>query len=355
MARLDMPPNAEISEQLAAIETASLRAAELCRQMLAYAGKGRFVVEAADLTNLTEDLLPLLRVSIAQQATLHLQLERGLPAVMADATQIRQIVMNLVLNAVDAIASSTHSKTGEVTLKTGLVRVDNARLTQCVTGAGLPEGEYVFLEVIDSGCGMTPAVQAKIFDPFFTTKFAGRGLGLAAVLGIVRGHRGALEVESAPGRGSVFRLLLPPAKGAVAAKSTGAQADARRKYSGRVLVIEDEESVRTVTVAMLRSFGFTAHSAVDGQAGFGAFRENPNAVDLVLLDMVMPPAHGETNFDGDARAQAHVRVLLMSGFSEGDLLRRLGGARRSHYFEAITRDASNKAAQLRARQALVGS
>lgn len=316
-----VPASAGAEPQLRAIESAALRAAELCRQMLAYAGKGRFVIEPADLTVLTEELLPLLKISIGQHATLRLELGRSLPPVRADATQLRQIVMNLVLNAADAIGESG----GEITLTTGVVQADHAMLAACVAGAGLPGGNYVFLEVRDTGCGMPPDVLAKIFDPFFTTKFAGRGLGLAAVLGIVRGHHGALRVESTPGRGSSFRLLLPPAAAPapVARVEETAPVGAWRRAGG-VLVIEDEEPVRVVTMEILKTFGFTPRGAEDGKSGVALFRENPGAFDLVLLDLLMPGMSGEQTLAALREVKPDVRVLLMSGYSEGDILGRLG-------------------------------
>ena len=328
IARLALPAGNAGDPQLRAIEAASLRAAELCRQMLAYAGKGRFVIEPTDLTVLTEDLLPLLKISIAHQATLTLNLARNLPAVLADATQLRQIVMNLVLNAADAIASAGRTKPGEVMLTTGVMHADQVLLQSCVAGSGLPRGDYVFLEVRDNGTGMTPEVVAKIFDPFFTTKFAGRGLGLAAVLGIVRGHHGALRVQSAPGRGSSFRLLLPPAKKVAApAKPVEAGAPARWKRAGSVLVVEDEDHVRFVLVEMLKTFGFTPTSVADGPAAVAVFREKPAHFDLVMLDLLMPGMNGEQTLEALRGLQPDVRVLLVSGYAEGNVLGRLGGGR----------------------------
>lgn len=321
MARVTLPAGNAADAQLRAIEAASLRAAELCRQMLAYAGKGRFVVEPVNLTALVEDLLPLLKISIAHQAALKLRLARDLPAVLADATQIRQIAMNLVLNAADAIAD----RGGEIVLTTGLVHADHAMLSGCVAGGDLPTGDYVFLEVRDTGIGMTADVLAKIFDPFFTTKFAGRGLGLAAVLGIVRGHHGALRVESTPGLGSSFRLMLapvppaaPPSAGATVAPS------GRWQHPGHVLVVEDEEPVRIVTMEMLGMFGLKASGAADGATALEIFRQNPAAFDLVLLDLLMPGMNGEKVFRELRAIRPDVRVLLVSGYSEGDILRRLG-------------------------------
>jgi two-component system, cell cycle sensor histidine kinase and response regulator CckA len=321
MARMTLGDSHVIDDQLRAIEGASLRAAELCRQMLAYAGKGKFVVEPTDLTALVNDLLPLLKISVAHQATLTLHLEK-VPPVLADATQVRQIVMNLVLNAADAIVD----RGGEIVLKTGVMEADYALLANCAGGPGLPKGEYVFVEVRDTGTGMTPEIQSKIFDPFFTTKFAGRGLGLAAVLGIVRGHKGALRVESTPGVGSTFTLLLPPAPPTAVVNppsETSTLHPLRRPAN--LLVIDDEEEVRTVMLAMLKMGGYSAKAVADGDAGLKEFREKPDAYDIVVLDLLMPGMSGEQAFRSLRALKPNVKVLLVSGYSEGDILGRLGG------------------------------
>ncbi len=325
MARLSLNADSGVDGQLRAIESASLRAAELCRQMLAYAGKGRFVVEPTDLSMLVEDLLPLLKISIAHQASLTLKLARTVPPVQADATQLRQIVMNLVLNAADAVAD----RAGEIVLSTGHQRVDRATLAGCVAGADLPEGEYVFLEVRDNGAGMTPEVQAKIFDPFFTTKFAGRGLGLAAVLGIVRGHRGALRVDSSPGQGAAFRLFLPPQLAtSPALRSTEIESRAGTKRTGSVLVVDDEDQVRAVIEAMLKVCGFNAIGVADGESALTRFRGEPDRFDIVVLDLLMPGLTGEQTFRALRAIKPDLRILIVSGYSEGDILGRLGGGGR---------------------------
>ncbi|MDO8544926.1 MAG: CHASE domain-containing protein [Opitutaceae bacterium] len=336
LARLSLPGNSAVEPQLSAIENASLRAAELCRQMLAYAGKGQFVIEPTDLTAMTEELLPLLKISVARQATLTLNLPKDLPAVLADATQLRQIVMNLVLNAADAIGD----RGGEIILTAGMMHADHAMLAGCVAGAALPGGDYVYLEVRDTGCGMTPEVMAKIFDPFFTTKFAGRGLGLAAVLGIVRGHKGALRVTSAPGHGSSFRLLLPPVAAVARPLATPAASGGRWRSSASVLVVEDEELVRLVVMDTLKTFGLKPHGAADGAAAVDIFREKSRDFDLVVLDLLMPGLSGEQTLERLRAMRADVPVLLMSGYSEGDILGRVGGAGRLAFLaKPFTRDA----------------
>lgn len=344
LARLSTPPGASIEPQLRAIEHTALRAAELCRQMLAYAGKGRFVVESVDLTLLVEALLPLLNTSIARRAVLKLEMSRDLPAVMADATQLRQIVMNLVLNAADAMGPDG----GVITLRTGSIQADTALLASCAVGADLAPGEFVMLEVIDTGCGMPPEVLARIFDPFFTTKFAGRGLGLAAALGIVRGHGGALHVSSTPGQGSRFQLLLPPTTERGTLPTAIAAPDASWHRAGQVLVIDDEEPVRTVAADMLKTLGLAPRVVSDGSTGVAIFREAPSQYDLVLLDLMMPVMNGEQTLAALRAIRPDVRVLLMSGYSEGDLLRRLAHERSPIGFlpKPFTREAL--VAQLRA-------
>jgi two-component system cell cycle sensor histidine kinase/response regulator CckA len=315
--RLELPPDGDNDPLLLGIETASLRAAELCRQMLAYAGKGRRVIEPTALSALVEGMLPLLKISIGSRVRVHLALGTDLPSVTADPTQLRQIVMNLVINASDAIGDAT----GDIYLSTSVTAVDDATLRASIKGGELPAGDYVSLEVRDTGSGMSPEVLKKIFEPFFTTKVSGRGLGLGAVLGIVRGHRGALRVESTPGVGSSFRLFLPQTKDDVAPKSTPSSSPWRN--TARVLIIEDDETVRTVAGDALKSYGLSSQLAADGEAGIAMFEQDPAAFDLVLLDLVMPGLSGEENLARLRTARGDVPVLLMSGYSETDTIARL--------------------------------
>jgi len=205
LALLDLPPGSPAAQRLAEIETATYRAAELTNQMLAYSGKGRFTLQAVNLSRLAEEIAHLLRTAIPEQTAIQFNLPGDLPAIDADPAQIRQIAMNLITNAAEAIGEGG----GVIQVSTGVVDADRSYLAGTYFDEHLPAGRYVYLEVSDTGCGMSPETQAKIFDPFFTTKFTGRGLGLAAVIGIVRAHRGALKVSSQPGLGSTFRLLFP--------------------------------------------------------------------------------------------------------------------------------------------------
>ena len=319
LARLKLGEDAPVVPHLRKIELATARAAELCQQMLAYSGQSSFLIQPVDLGRLVEEILPLLHVSLASRARLHLDLS-PLPAVaLADATQLRQIVMNLVINAADAMGE----RSGDIYVTTGVRAFGREFLQATHDGVALAPGDYVFLEVRDTGCGMTPGVLAKIFDPFFTTKFAGRGLGLAAVRGIVRGHRGALHVVSQPGHGSTFTLLLPPSSQALAPTAPAPLKSGR--YAGRVLIIDDDAAVRDAAADLLRSFGLTPVTAPDGAGGIAVFAATPADFALVLLDLTMPGLSGEETLAALRGIAPGVRVLLISGYSENSRVTRLAG------------------------------
>jgi PAS domain S-box-containing protein len=329
LARLELGETSPVQKNLRQIETTALRAAELCQQMLAYSGRSRFVVERLDLSALIESTVPLLQLSLSRNAACRLDLDHRLPPVMADATQMRQIIMNLVMNAAEAM----DERGGEIVLSTGVVPVDRDRFAGMVIGNELPAGNYVFLRVADRGCGMAPETLARIFDPFFTTKFAGRGLGLAAVLGIVRSHEGALSVESEPGRGTTFTLFLPPTTGAVAAAPGKPVSSTPWRHSGTVLVADDEDDVRTVTGDILERLGFTVVSAADGREAVAHFEREPARFDLVLLDLTMPGLSGVETLMRMRELRPDLRVLLMSGYAESEADSRLAGVARDGFVQ----------------------
>jgi PAS domain S-box-containing protein len=320
LARMDLPETSPIQTYLMQIEQSAQRAADLCRQMLAYSGKGRFVIQRVNLSHLVQESVALLQVSISKDASLALTLTNPLPPVRADATQLRQILMNLVMNASDAIGN----RSGFIAIKTGVIEADSAYLANTHLSPVLPGGMYVYLEVADTGAGMDPDTLKRIFDPFFTTKFTGRGLGLAAVLGIVRGHQGALKVSSRPGQGSTFTLLLPTADGEAENVSTRQPAPSDWRGKGRALVIDDEETVRQVACKMLRSMGLECVAAVDGQQGLDLFSEHPVAFQLVLLDLTMPRMDGATTLAVLRKVRPEIPVILMSGYNEQDAVSQFG-------------------------------
>jgi PAS domain S-box-containing protein len=321
LARMESPSSSPVHASLSEIEQAAQRAADLCNQMLAYAGKGRFIVQSLDLSELIEDALPLLRASVQKNAALRFHLDPNLPAVHGDATQIRQILMNLVINAGDAIGE----KVGTITLTTGRLHADATYFAATHLAPHLAEGEYVYLEVSDTGCGMDAATVSRIFDPFFTTKFTGRGLGLAAVLGIVRGHRGSIEVHSEPRRGTTFRLLLPATKGEAEKVSAENPKGLPWKGSGMALVIDDEESVRSITARMLRKLGFEVLAVADGPAAMDAVASPEHAFRFALLDLTLPGMDGTQIFRELLRSRPDLKVMLMSGFNEQDAINRFAG------------------------------
>ncbi|PIW47121.1 MAG: hybrid sensor histidine kinase/response regulator [Zetaproteobacteria bacterium CG12_big_fil_rev_8_21_14_0_65_54_13] len=310
--------------QLSRITESSRRASELCRQMLAYSGKGRFVVKPLNLSLLVAEMTRLMEVSIGKNVQLTYQLDESLPMVEADAAQIQQVVLNLITNANEAIGEQS----GVISFSTGVMQADADYLSSSVTRKALPEGRYVWLEVSDTGCGMDAATAEKIFDPFFTTKFTGRGLGMSAVLGIVRGHHGALRVFSEPGQGATFRMLLPIAQDSSASASLSVDAIAVEHGpfgEGVVLVVDDEETIREVAVLMLEEIGFATLTAVNGQDAVDIYRQHAGEIVAVLLDMTMPKMDGSECFYALRRINPDVKVVLSSGYSEEEATTRFIG------------------------------
>jgi CheY-like chemotaxis protein len=296
---------------------AAEKAAHLTQQLLAYAGKGRFVSEKIDLSVLVREISELVQSSISKTVQIRLELEDRLPAVEADPGQIQQVIMNLVINGAEAIGEAV----GTVLVTTGSQMVDEEYIRNNFMGEPLEPGPYVTLEVHDTGAGMDEAVRSRIFDPFFTTKFTGRGLGLSAVLGIVRAHKGTIRVYSEPGRGSSFKILLPAAAGAARAPGL-LDPHEELRGSGLVLVVDDEEVVRSAAAAALRRYGYTTLTANDGAEGVKLFRERDGAIDLVLLDMTMPVMSGEEAFRQMRQFRPDVRVIVSSGYNEVEAIRR---------------------------------
>jgi PAS domain S-box-containing protein len=315
LALLDMEPESPARQRVEDIRTAGIRASELTRQLLAYSGKGRFVVEALNLNELIEEMAHLLRVSISKRVSLQYHLADDLPAIEADAAQIQQIIMNLITNASDAIGD----KAGTITLATGMIEANRQYLSSMFLNEDLPEGQYIYFEVSDTGCGMDEQTKARIFEPFFSTKFTGRGLGLSAVLGIVRGHAGAIKVYSELGKGTAFKVLLPSSGRQVRARkdlTEGQQEELRG--TGLILVADDDEYMRRVTKTALERQGYEVLTASDGPQCLELFRQHMERIVLVILDMTMPSLSGEETFRKLRQIQPEVRVLLTSGYNEQD-------------------------------------
>jgi two-component system cell cycle sensor histidine kinase/response regulator CckA len=308
LCREDVPEGSELAENLGEICTAATRAAELTNQMLAYSGRGRFVVEPLDLSAVVHEMGRLLAVSLPKKVDLHYVLAPELPPVAADVAQLRQVVMNLVTNAADAIGQ----RPGAVRIATRAVEATAEDLRSAYLGGELAPGPYVALEVSDDGCGMDPTTLERLFDPFFTTKSTGRGLGMAAVLGIVRGHRASIHVESHLGVGTTFRLLFPAA--AAHPRSAAAPRDAAEPQTrgARILVVDDEPSVRDFVASALLRQGWRPEVVPDGPQALARYDEG---FDLVILDLTMPVMDGQEVFQRLLARDPDARVLLTSGFS----------------------------------------
>jgi len=306
-------------DNLHRIEQAAARAADLAKQMLAYSGKGKFVIENIDLNRLLEEMLHMLEVSISKKVVLRLNTHQHLPSVEADATQMRQIIMNLVINASEAIGE----KSGVIAITTGCMDCDRSYLKDVWLDENLQGGLYVYLEIADSGCGMDKETLSKLFDPFFTTKFTGRGLGMAAVLGIVRGHRGAIKVYSEEKKGTSFKILLP-ASGRPAEIFNGECHTDERHGSGTVLLVDDEETVRGVGAEMLKVLGFATVTANDGREALEAFKQDPD-IAFVILDLTMPHMDGEQCFRELRLLNPMVKVIMSSGYNEQEVTQKFVG------------------------------
>jgi len=322
LALMEMQRGAPGRERIKDIRTAGLRASELTGQMLAYSGKGKFVVEPLDPNSVITEMSQLLRVATSKRCSLRYDLAEDLPQIEADVAQIRQVVMNLITNASEAIGD----RSGIISVRTGIVDADSDYVDR-LGAESLTPGRYVFLEVSDDGCGMDEATRKRIFEPFFTTKFTGRGLGLAGVLGIVKGHRGAMLVYSEPNKGSTFKVLLPAASGDAApgVERTQNEDEAPWKGTGKVLVVDDDPTAREVIAAVLTHAGFSVIAAEDGLAGVEAFKQLASEFVLVLLDMTMPRLSGEGTFRKLRSIRADVPVILMSGYNEMDVTNRFVG------------------------------
>ncbi len=321
LARVDLPPESPALEAVGEIETAAVRASELTRQLLAYAGKGRFVITRIDLRKLVEEMGHLLSAVIGNGVTVRYQFGDVPPVVEGDATQLRQVIMNLITNASDAIGD----RSGIVTVATTIVQADRSYLSEMLFDDELAPGLYVCLQISDTGAGMSPETRDRIFDPFFTTKFTGRGLGLAAVLGIMRAHRGAIKVYSEVGRGTTFKMLLPAAEGAAEALTRPPAKDRPEATTGLVLVVDDETSVRTVVKRLLESAGYAVITAADGEEGVEVFRAHHPHVRAVILDVTMPRMGGEEAFRRLRQIDPDVRVILSSGYSEQEATSQFAG------------------------------
>ncbi|MCZ6824409.1 MAG: PAS domain S-box protein [Gemmatimonadetes bacterium] len=327
LALLDLPADSPARARLQLIQKAAHRAAALTNQMLNYAGKGWLEPAQLDLSRIVREMGQLLQSVVSKEVALVFELAEDLPEINADAAQLGQVVMNLIMNASEAMGDSG----GQLTVRTGTVDATRGYLDQNSPGNDLPEGRYVYFEVLDGGCGMDAETRLRIFDPFFTTKFQGRGLGLAAVLGIVRGHGGTIDVESEAGRGTRFRVLFPGSDRSRAHGPAEPVATEEWRGSETVLVVDDDAGVREYAQEILERSGLSVICAADGREAIEFFQRHSEEISAVLLDQSMPGMSGDDALDEILKIRPNVPILLVSGYSEkrvSELFagRRLAGA-----------------------------
>ncbi len=316
-----LPLDSPVRGSLNSVTFAAENAAALTRQMLAYSGRGSFILNKIDLSSHVREAIPLVQAAISRTVEFRLELADDLPAIQADVSQLQQIVMNLAINAAEAIPDG---RRGKLAIHTRVHQLDEEYVrgnAGTLIGEVKP-GRYAVLEVQDNGSGMDEATRARIFEPFFTTKFTGRGLGLAAVLGIVKGHGGCIHLTSTPGQGTTFRVLFPTVSDAAERHSRTPIAAPAIAGSGTVLVIDDELMVRSVAKQALEHYGYRVLLAEDGQRGVDLFQRHKDAVDCVLLDATMPVMSGEETLATLQLLRPDIPVILSSGFSESEIQKR---------------------------------
>jgi len=325
LARDSIEPTSPAYDNIKSIETASTRAAELAMQMLAYSGKGKFLIESINTRKLVEEISNLLEVSISKNVQLNFEFSEDAPNIKGDLSQIRQVIMNLITNASEAIGDQE----GVITLATGRMECSESYLQQSNIvqptnlSNSLAAGLYSFVKVTDTGCGMDQETMEKVFDPFFTTKFTGRGLGMSAVLGILRGHHSALKATSEVGKGTSFTVLFPAFEinFQTAGKVEPVQDDHPDwKGKGVILLVDDEELVRTVGERGLKRLGYDVLLAANGLEALELYAQHGSDIECVLLDLTMPTMGGKEALAAIRKLDAQTKIVICSGYSEEETM-----------------------------------
>jgi signal transduction histidine kinase len=324
LAQMTIPEESKAAHYLQNMETTVLRASNLTRQMLAYSGRGTFVIQSLDLNQVSREITQLFKASISKKVEIRFDLQLDLPRIEADIAQMQQILMNLVTNASEAIGDQE----GCITLRTRTSRLDPEAITRDFPGQVLAPGSFVILEVTDTGCGMKRETLERLFEPFFTTKFSGRGLGLSALLGILKGHHAGIRIDSEPGKGSTFRIYFPSSGASRATLPDSAEeVDERSSLPiGTILLVDDEPAVRSSGAAMLMELGHQVIEAEDGLRALELYKTHLEKISLVILDLTMPRMNGHETLRELQKIKPDVKVILCSGYHEQEALRetRLG-------------------------------
>ncbi len=321
------PENSPVRESMQDVIQSARRAAELCKQVQAYSGKEKISTVPMDITGVIHDAAHLFEGSCSKRIVIHHHIAAKLPAIHADGAQLQQMLMSIFANAEEAIGG----RDGAITLSTGTQHADAAYLNETYMPDQVPEGEYVFIQITDTGCGMDKEVKARVFDPFFTTKPGRRGMGLAVVLGIIRGHKGTIKVDSEPGKGTTMKILFP-----VVADTEQPSQDAAVgswKGSGAFMLVEEEEAVRRAVSRMLTRAGFTVIAASSRREAIDLLKAHPGPVAGILLDMTMHGLHSEDIFNELRKLRADIPILLSSGYSEYEVVSRMAERERLEFIQ----------------------
>ena len=325
LAQFTLPEGGKAAHYLKQVENTVLRAADLTRQMLAYSGRGAFVIQTLDLNQVAGDIAQLLKATLSKKVDLLFSLGEDLPHIDADIAQLQQVIMNLVTNASEAIGDQE----GVIHLETRAEHLDAATIETCFPGQDLAPGRFVAFRVADTGCGMEAEVLERIFEPFFSTKFSGRGLGLSALRGILKGHRAGIRIQSEPGRGSDFKVYFPASGNPAPDPSRPPDQPAETAaHAGTILLVDDEADVRAATSEILVHLGYKVLEAQNGREALDVFRQASAEIRLVLLDLTMPRMDGYETLRELQKLRPGVRVILCSGYNQQETIKeaRLGDA-----------------------------
>lgn len=327
LSMITLPPDVPARRYIDEIIVASKRAAELCHQMLTYSGKGSMMVARRDLATVVAEMAPMLEAGLSKRIVLRYHFDVDVPEVMADESQMQQVVLNLVTNASESIGDDK----GDIVVAIGVMQCDREFLGRCHETHPLPEGAYVFLEVADNGPGMDARTKVKMFDPFFTTKFVGRGLGLAAVSGIVRSHGGTIHVNSAPGEGTTIKVLLPAVASIPDDAASPAPVSAPAETT--ILLIDDDPHVREVGAEMLKLLGYQVMTTASGQSGIDLFEKYHPIIGCVIIGCTRPESIELETIDGLQSVDAALRLVLCSGHAEKEIRQSIGDRRFSAFLQ----------------------
>jgi len=315
---MDLPSDSKVTTYIRQIEKSVYRGSEITKQMLSYTGHGKFILEPIEISKLIREMYQFIQITISNKCKVEYVLEENLPYIKGDNAQVRQAIMNLIMNASEALEDNN----GIITVKTGKIICNRDYLCDKYHEEYLSEGLYIYLDISDTGCGMTEDTINKIFDPFFTTKFPGRGLGLAAVHGIIRTHKGAVKVFSKKDEGTTMRLLFPVLTSLQEQDSIKPEI---RPKSKTILIIDDAEDICTIANNILQRVGFKVISAADGKEGLKVFRECIEDISLVILDIIMPVMDGKKTFHELKHIKNDIPVILTSGYNKEHAMRTMGG------------------------------